>query len=115
MINFKLYPSPFQLRCYRPAVAPVHQEKILAIRSTLASQGVATGRSRAKRNGLTGNGIEGVSMSEAIERLREADLKWIKMKNETVTAETTTSNGKTSLFGHNSLLLNAQVKLLKEQ
>lgn len=92
-----------QIRNYRPAVSPEHQEKILFIRSELASQGVATGRSRAKRNGLTGTEITGVSMKEAIERLREADKERMKKA------------GEENRQGHNSLLMNVKVKLLKEQ
>lgn len=95
----KLLPSiSLTIRNYRPAVSPVNQEKILAIRSELAALGVATGRSRAKRNGMSA-GTSGIGLREAIEKLREADNKVEK------------TNG----FGNSSLLLNVQVKLLKEQ
>lgn len=94
------------VRSYRPAVNSVHQEKILSIRADLAALGIATGRSRAKRNGMKA-GTGGVGLIEAIERLREADGKVIEACNA--------KEGNTSTFGHNSLLLNIQVKLLKEQ
>ena len=95
----KLLPSIlFPIRNYRPAVSPVNQEKILAIRSELAALGVATGRSRAKRNGMSA-GTSGIGLKEAIEKLREADNKVEK------------TNG----YGNSSLLLNLKVKLLKEQ
>jgi hypothetical protein len=95
----KLVPSIlFPIRNYRPAVSPANQEKILAIRSELAALGVATGRSRAKRNGMSA-GTSGIGLKEAIERLREADSKLEK------------PNG----YENSSLMLNVQVKLLKEQ
>ena len=86
------------IRNYRPAVSPSHQEKILAIRSELAALGVATGQSRAKRNGMS-SGTSGVSLAEAIEKLREADGKMEKPSG----------------IKSSSLILNAKVKLLKEQ
>lgn len=96
----KLLPSILSpIRSYRPSVSPVHQEKILAIRSELSALGVATGRSRAKRNGMSA-GTSGIGLEEAIEKLREADGKMEK------------PNG---FVGNSSLILNAKVKLLKEQ
>ena len=86
-------------RYYRPSVAPAAQEKILAIRSELASMGVATGASRAKRNGMS-SGTAGIGLVEAIERLREAESKMERGAN---------------FNGRSSLLLNVKVKLLKEQ
>lgn len=96
----KLLLPPSLVRHYRPSVSPVHQEKILAIRSELAALGVATGRNRAKRNGMS-SGTTGIGMKEAIEKLRENDLK---RRNET---------GDNKMVS--SLILNVQVKLLKEQ
>lgn len=97
---YKLLPSILSpIRSYRPSVSPVHQEKILAIRSELSALGVATGRSRAKRNGMSA-GTSGIGLEEAIEKLREADGKMEK------------PNG---FVGNSSLILNAKVKLLKEQ
>lgn len=106
------------IRSYRPSVSPVHQEKILAIRSELAALGIATGRSRADRNGFTG--IEGIDMRTAIEKLREFDLKFIGEKNKVIEEEKANSTdpfqkNKRKLFTHNSLIINVRVKLLKEQ
>lgn len=98
----KLLPSlVLPLRNYRPAVSPLQLKKILAIRSELAALGVATGRSRAKRNGMR-EGTSAVGMTEAIERLREAE----KISR----AEKGNSEGFVA-----SLMLNIKVKLLKEQ
>lgn len=99
-----------QVRHYRPAVSPQHQEKILAIRSELSAIGVATGRSRAKRNGLSA-GTSGIGILEAITRLRAADSKNITELNSNESK--TTPGG--IVFGSNSLFLNVKVKLLKEQ
>ena len=102
----------FQARSYRPAVSPAHQEKILAIRSELAAIGIATGRSRADRNGFSG--IEGIEMKEAIGKLREFDTKTIEAKNSK--SEVEGGNDKKKIvFGHNSLIINVKVRLLKEQ
>lgn len=96
----KLLPSLIiPIRSYRPAISPANQEKILAIRSELAVLGVATGRSRAKRNGMSA-GTNGIGLEEAIEKLREADGKMEKPSG---------------FVGNSSLILNAKVKLLKEQ
>lgn len=119
---FKLLQFP--IRSYRPSVSPVHQEKILAIRSELAAIGIATGRSRADRNGFTG--IEGIDMKQAIERLREFDLKFIEEKNKEViegdnegeaaaNSSELKKKKKQVVFTHNSLIINVKVKLLKEQ
>ena len=146
MCKLSLLQFPRFIRHYRPAVSPAHQEKIMAIRTELAALGVATGRSRAKRNRLT-KGVEGSEAGAAIDILREADLKWMSKKNENENENETgndnknenenkNKNGKGNgieieiesgetkkdlnsekkrIYGHNSLLLNAQVKLLKEQ
>jgi hypothetical protein len=107
-----------QLRNYRPAVSPHHQEKILAIRSELSALGVATGRSRAKRNGLSA-GTSGVGIVEAIQRLRSADLKNVEELNASNAKDSSSGNELSTandiVFGSNSLFINAQVKLLKEQ
>lgn len=99
-----------QFRYYRPSVSPIHQEKILAIRSELSALGIATGRSRSKRNRMS-TGVEGISAEEAIDKLRAADLKFITMKN----SEIHEGPGEKKIFDHNSLLLNIKVKLTKEQ
>ena len=115
-MSLSLIPKSF-LRSYRPSVSPSHQEKILSIRSELAALGIATGRSRARRNGMS-SGTAGVEMKEAIEKLREFDLKSIteiNAANANADANVKGEDDKTVTFGHNSLILNAQVKLLKEQ
>ena len=95
------------IRQYRPAVPSCHQEKILAIRAELSSLGVATGRSHAKRNRQL-SGTEGIEMGEAIRKLRAADL-------EINCGEKVDETGNVKTFGHNSLILNVKIKLLKEQ
>ena len=104
----------FSIRSYRPSVSPAHQEKILAIRSELAAIGIATGRSRADRNGF--GGIEGIETGEAIARLREFDVKRIEERNKAVESDLNAKDEiKKIIFSHNSLIINVKVKLLKEQ
>ena len=99
-------------RFYRPSVVdPSHQEKIMAVRAELAALGIATGRSKGRRNDLS-TGTSGVSPREAIERLREADLAAMNEKNNKLKEE---GAGEDKFIGPNSLLMNIQVKLLKEQ
>lgn len=106
------------VRHYRPSVSTIHQEKILAIRSELSDLGVSTGRSRAKRNGLH-SGTEGIGLAEAIRKLRAADLEINCGYKSVVGTIGDNSNNSASdeikTFGHNSLIFNAQIKLLKEQ
>ena len=99
-------------RFYRPSVSDSsHQEKILAVRAELAALGIATGRSKGRRNDLSA-GTSGVSPREAIDRLREADFAAGEAKNRMIREE---GLGEDKLVGPNSLLMNIQVKLLKEQ
>lgn len=103
--------SKLLIRHYRPAVSSCHQEKILSIRAELSALGVATGRSRAKRNRQL-SGTAGIEMGEAIRKLRAADLE-INCGEKVVKVEG--EEGKVKTFGHNSLILNVKIKLLKEQ
>lgn len=84
-------------RGYRPATNPAGQMKIDVIRQQLQTLGVATGQSHARTHRMT-EGTQATSLTEALEILRSAH------------AQRTVQNDLEP-----SVLVNAQVRLLKEQ
>lgn len=105
--KFKLNGLIF-VRNYRPAVDASHQLKISAIRDELQAIGIATGRSRAKRNKMSA-GTGAVSIEEAIEQLKKS------LAASSLSLSASANNSTEILPVNHSVIINAQVKLLKEQ